>query len=90
MLGAQVSRRKGETLSSRYRSNGYTLIQQTTKRRPKAPFALQQINSRQAISAVVSNSKVSSPSFRSICTTPPWSESSPNRISSANGRLILS
>lgn len=44
----------------------------------------------QAISAVVSKSKVSSPSLMSMCTTPPWSDNSPNRISSANGRLILS
>ena len=87
----QVTRRKGETISGRYRKNGYApKPSRQQKRRPKAPFALQQINNRQAISAVVSNSKVSSPSFRSICTTPPWSASSPKRISSASGRLILS
>ncbi|MNZ63057.1 Translation initiation factor IF-1 [compost metagenome] len=44
----------------------------------------------QATSAVVSKSNTSSPSRRSTCTTPPCSASSPNRISSASGRLILS
>ena len=67
--------------------SGYT-DQQTAKRRLSAPFCF--AFERQAISAVVSKSKVSSPSLMSTCTTPPWSASSPNRISSASGRLILS
>jgi len=61
---------------------------QAAKRRLSAPFCF--ASERQAISAVVSNSKVSSPSLMSMCTTPPCSASSPKRISSASGRLILS
>jgi hypothetical protein len=62
----KVSRRKGETLSSRYRSNGYTPNLTDNKKAPEGAFRLQQINNCQAISAVVSKSKVSSPSLRSM------------------------
>ncbi|WP_223432596.1 hypothetical protein, partial [Pseudomonas sp. GL-B-26] len=57
--------RKGETLSSRYRSNGYTPNLIDNKKGARRRLLLYS-NSRQAISAVVSKSKVSSPSLRSM------------------------
>ncbi len=125
-------RRKGETLSGRYRRNGYVHPQEIgrlsgrhreqarllqwigvhpqetgrlsgrlrrqanshnladSKKAPFGAFRFTAATLHQAISAVVSNSKVNSPSLRSMCTTPPCSASSPKRISSASGRLILS